>query len=194
MIRHALLACACLAPMVAPTIAQAQLGATVGLKRVNGQETALANADRHGVELRVHFDGQLTTRVGWRAELAGVQMQYQRDIPGLDRRQVSENGVEVPLLLTVAPSVDRSGRLTIVGGAAPSWRLNCGASGGFVACDQTPSARVGVIVGLDFATPMAGRREFVLDVRHSSGVVAGAGASVLTIGVGVRTRRPVSDR
>ena len=180
--RH--LACA----LFVPTVALAQIGASLGVKRATGTETARANADRHGVEFRLQYDAQLTGPFSWRAELAGVQMQYPRDIPGLDRRQVSENGLELPLLVTMRPRAIGTWRFMALGGVVPSWRLNCGASGGFVACDATPGARVGALIGASAQTDVSDRRELQLDIRHARGVVAGAGASVWTVGLGVRSR------
>lgn len=172
-----------------PAAASAQFGATIGLKSVSGEETDVANSNRRGLELRALYDGHFSSRWGWRAELAGVQMTYQRDIPGLDRRQVSENGLEGALLLTGAARNGAFSGLYALGGPVASYRINCGASGGFVDCDQTPGQQVGYVVGLGFSTGVTERRELLFEVRFSDRVVAGAGTSVVTLGLGLRQRR-----
>lgn len=179
--------------LLSPAAAGAQLGATLGLKSANGVETDRANSDRAGLELRLHYDGRRQAPWGWRAELAGVQMRYQRDIPGLDRRQVSENGLEAAALLRAHASGGAwSGLYGLIGPVA-SYRLSCGVEGGFVACDQTPDGQLGYSVGAGFATPFTARRELLFEVRYSDRVVAGAGTSVLTLGIGLRVM-PVPRR
>lgn len=173
-----------------PSIAVAQFGASVGLRSANGEETDAANSQRRGFELRVHYDGAFTPTWGWRAEVSGVQMQYQRDIPGLDRRVVSENGFEVAAL---GRGLIRNGALSgLYGVAGPvgSHRANCGRSGGFTNCSETPGQQLGYVLGVGFATAASQRRDWVFEVRYSDRVVSGAGASLLTLGVGVRGRRP----
>jgi len=177
-----------LALLAAPSIAAAQWGVSAGIRSVRGTETARANADRGGAEVRAHYDGGMASRLGWRAELTGVQMQFQRDIPGSNRRQVSENGIEIPLLLRIALGADASRGLTVVSGPVASWRINCGASGGFVACDQTSGARVGWLLGVGFARPMTDAGDLLLEARLTDGVAAGAGMPVLTFGAGLRRR------
>ena len=181
-----LLAALCL---FTPAIAAAQFGATVGIRSANGEETDLANSDRGGVELRAQYDGRFSRTWGWRAEVAGVQMQYQRDIPGLDRRQVSENGLEAAVLMTGAARDGAFSGLYGFAGPVASYRINCGASGGFVDCDATPGQQVGYTAGLGFGTALTERRELIFEVRFSDRVVSGAGTSVLTLGLGLRNRR-----
>lgn len=181
---------AILALLAAPSVAAAQWGVSASIRSVRGTETARANADRGGADVRGHYDGRMASRLGWRAEFTGVQMQYQRDIPGSNRRQVSENGIEIPLLLRVALGADASRGLTVVSGPVASWRINCGASGGFVACDDTPGARVGWLLGVGFAKPISDSGDLLLEARLTDGVVAGAGIPVLTLGAGLRRHPP----
>lgn len=177
------------AALFVPAVASAQLGVSLGLKSVNGEETDVANSNRRGLELRALYDGHFSSRWGWRAELAGVQMTYQRDLPGLDRRQVSENGLEGALLFTGTARNGAFSGLYAVGGPVASYRINCGASGGFVDCDETPDQQVGYVVGLGFSTAFTEKRELLFEVRFSDNVVAGAGTSVLSLGIGLRNRR-----
>ncbi|WKW12445.1 hypothetical protein Strain138_001736 [Pseudogemmatithrix spongiicola] len=175
--------------LLAPATASAQLGAAFGLKSANGEETDRANSDRNGLELRVLYDGAWNNTWGWRAELAGVQMKYQRDIPGLDRRQVSENGVEAAALLRGTARDGAFSGLYALGGPVASYRINCGAEGGFVTCDETPDGQVGYVLGLGFETPVTARRDLLFEVRYADRIVAGAGTSVVTLGLGLRIRR-----
>lgn len=172
-----------------PTVASAQLGGSFGFRSVNGEETDLANSNRRGYEFRLQYDGSLTRTFGWRADVAAIQMQYQRDIPGLDRRQVSENGAEVALYGRADARNGALAGLYAFAGPVGSYRIGCGASGGFVDCDATPGQRVGYAIGLGFASQLTMRRELLFEVKWADRLVGGAGVSVLSLGAGIRALR-----
>lgn len=175
--------------LAAASAAEAQLGASLAFRSVSGDETDVANSNRRGYEFRVHWDGQVTPAFGWRADVAGIQMQYQRDIPMVDRRQVSENGAEVGLY---ARSDVRNGALAglyALGGPVASFRLGCGASGGFVDCDATPSEQLGYALAMGYASRISLRRELLFELRFADRVVGGAGSPVVSLGVGLRALR-----
>jgi hypothetical protein len=172
--------------LLTPAAARAQFGGSFALRSVSGDETDAANSNRRGYEFRLQYDGAFTPSFGWRADIAAIQMQYQRDIPMLDRRQVSENGAEVALY---ARADARDGALSgLYGFAGPvgSFRVGCGASGGFVDCDATPGQLVGYAVGLGFASRLSLRRELLFEVKFADRLVGGAGSSVISLGLGIR--------
>ncbi len=190
MIRFAFLA----ALAAVPSVASAQFGASFALRSVSGDETDTANSNRRGYEFRLHYDLGFTPVFALRADVAAIQMQYQRDIPMLDRRQVSENGAEVALLgLAEVPAGALTG-VYALGGPVASWRVNCGASGGFVDCDATPSQQVGYALGLGYRSPISERRDLTFEVKYADRLVGGAGAPVVSIGVGIRARRSTIPR
>lgn len=171
-----------------PLVAEAQPGLSFGFRNVSGPTTPEFNADRRGYEFRGFYDGQMSERFGWRAELAGVQMQYRRDLFG-KQPQVSESGVEFGAALRVD---QRDGALAggyaFVGPIA-SWRVSCGVLGGFVDCDSTSGRRVGATIGVGYRAQLTMRRDYVFELKIVEGVVAGAGSPVFSLGVGIQGRR-----
>ncbi len=171
-----------------PASAHAQLGASFHLRSVSAEETDSANANRRGYEFRAHFDQPLPRGFGLRADVAAIQMQYQRD-DGTIRRQISENGIEAALLGTT--EVQRGALTGLYGmlGPVASWRVNCGQLGGFVDCDATPAQQVGYAVALGYRSPITPTRDLLFEVKFADRLVGGAGAPILSLGVGLRAAR-----
>lgn len=172
--------------------AAAQWGAALGVRSVSGTETVAANSNRRGFELRAFWDGDITPRLGWRADVAGIQMQYQRD-DGTQRFPVSENSIEIS---AAARAEVRNGSLSglyALAGPAYSVRVLCGTSGSFspnglVACDEGKTRTLGYQVGLGFASGASARRELLFEARLVDGVVAGAGNPLVALSIGLRWR------
>ena len=182
-IAFATLVCAALASPL-----QAQFGGAVGVRSVSGDESDAANSDRRGLEMRAFWEGALRPTLRWRAELAFSQMQYQRDI-GIDVRQVSENGVELSALASAEAANGALAGTYIVAGPLASARLNCGASGGFVDCDEGPAQRIGYVVGVGYRTAITPRRDLLFEVRYLGNPVSGAGGDILALTIGLQLAR-----
>jgi hypothetical protein len=175
--------------LLCPLAAHAQVGVALTFRDVNGNETAAFNAERRGYDFRVLYDGRINPTFGWRADLAGVQMQYQKEITPGDRTQVSENGIEFSAGLRA--DVHRGALSGLYGFAAPvaSWRLTCGVSGGFVDCDSTSGQRFGYVAGVGYRSQITRNRDLLFELKLLNGVVAGAGSPVLGLGFGMQARR-----
>jgi hypothetical protein len=173
--------------LATPAPALAQFGASFHLRSVSAEETDSANANRRGYEFRAHYDGHIGRGFGWRADVAAIQMQYQRD-DGTLRRQISENGAELALLGTAEAQNGALTGLYALGGPVASWRVNCGQLGGFVDCDATPSQLVGYTVGVGYRSPISPRRELLFEVKFADRLVGGAGAPIVSLGIGLRVR------
>jgi len=172
--------------------ASAQFGGAVGVRSVAGNEAVAANSDRGGFELRAFWDGVITPTWGWRAEVAGSQMQFQRD-DGAQRFAVSENGIEVAAAARASFGGGSLSGLYGVAGPVYSWRVVCGTSGRFspngrVACDEGEEQKLGYQFGLGFASRVARSRELLFEARYLGGVVAGAGNPIVALSVGMRWR------
>ncbi len=172
-----------------PVAAEAQLGVTLTFRDVNGNETADFNAKRRGYDFGVLYDGRLNPTFGWRVGLAGVQMQYQKEISPGDRTQVSENGIEVSAGLRADLRRGAFTGLYAFTGPVASWRLSCGVSGGFVDCDATSGRRFGFSAGAGYRSQISPHRDLLFELKLVNGVVAGAGSPVLGIGFGIQGRR-----
>jgi hypothetical protein len=181
------LAAACIIA-VAAVPAEAQLGGAIGVRSVSGDEADAASADRRGFELRAFWDGAFKPALGWRAELAFTQMQYQTPT-GLESRKDSESGIEFS---TVARADALNGALSgayLVLGPLVSLQLKCGTSGGFVECAEGPAQRVGYVAGVGYRTAISERRDILFEVRYLGRPVSGAGADVMALTIGLRQSR-----
>lgn len=181
-IKHALVA-----SMLVATPALAQFGGAVGLRGVSGTEADAANSDRRGVDVRAFFDGG-SPAFGWRAEAAFTQMQYQRDI-GIDVRKVSENGLEFSALARAAILDGALAGWYAIAGPLASARINCGASGGFVDCDEGAAQKLGYVLGLGYRNAITTRRDLVIEVRYLGNPVSGAGNDVVMLSIGLQIVR-----
>ena len=172
--------------------ASAQFGGAVGVRSVAGNEAVAANSDRSGFELRAFWEGIITPTWGWRAEVAGTQMQFRRD-DGTQRFAVSENGIEVSAAARASFGGGSLSGLYGLAGPVYSLRVLCGTSGryspnGRVACDEGEDQELGYQLGLGFASRVARSREMLFELRYIDGVVAGAGNPVVALSIGLRWR------
>lgn len=169
--------------------AHAQLGGAFGFRSLTADESSAANSDRRGYEGRLYYGQDRWGAFGWRAELIGTQMQFQRD-DGTRRFQVSENDLELAALLKARV---RDGALTgvyAIGGPVQSWRVVCGSSGqNSTACDDGPEAGTGYVLGVGYQSPITQRRDLTFEVRYYDGVVAGAGSPILSFSLGLEVAR-----
>lgn len=171
--------------LILPSSTGAQFGLAAGFRSLAGDATSGTDDDRRGFEGRVQFDRLISGAFGWRGELTGVQMQYQRD-DGTDRYQVSESSIELGALLRA--SMPRGAFTGVYGlvGPVTSWRLVCGASGqNSTECDPGKEASAGYVLGVGYQSPFTPRRDLAFEVRFSDGVIAGAGAPILTVSFGL---------
>lgn len=167
---------------------EAQLGGAVGVRSTTGDDAGAASAERRGFELRAFWDGAFKPALGWRAELAFTQMQYQTPT-GLASRKDSESGLELAVLARAeARRGAMSGTYALLGPLA-SLRGKCGTSGGFVDCAEGPSQRVGYVVGVGYKTNITTRRDVMFELRYLGNAVSGAGRDVLALSVGLRMAR-----
>ncbi|MBX3132808.1 MAG: hypothetical protein KF689_05415 [Gemmatimonadaceae bacterium] len=168
-----------------PVASQAQFALSAGIRSLAGDTEGSTDDDRRGFEGAIRYDRDLRGAFAWRAELTAVQMQYQRD-DGTDRYQVSENSVELGALLRA--SMPRGAFTGVYGllGPVTSWRLVCGASGqNSTDCDPGKEASTGYVLGIGYQSPITPRRDLAFELRYSDGVVAGAGAPILTVSLGL---------
>lgn len=179
---------------LAPALAAAQVGGTLGVRVPSGTERDANDSDRTGIEARLTYDRDLTPALGWRAELAYNQMQYQRTADTL-RFRVSENGFELGLSLRGELRQGAfSGVYGMVGPIA-SFRALCGSSGRFdqngrVVCDAGETSLFGVAAGLGYRWQSSQRRDMSFEVRYLSNVTAAQGGNLLAVSIGVRARKP----
>lgn len=170
--------------------ADAQIGAAIGIRSVLGDETVASSSERRGLDLRVHFDRDVTPVLGWRAEITGVQMQFRRD-EDTRRFLVTENGIEASASIRASA---RDGSLSgtyVLAGPTMSWRGLCGADGyassnGRVPCDPGESRSVGYHLGLGYANQISAKRFVVFELRLMDRVVAGHGNPLAALSIGVR--------
>lgn len=178
-----------LALWMAPTVAQAQVGAALGIRSLTSNEASSANSDRRGVEGRLQYGRDPWGAIGWQAELIGSQMRFDRD-DGLSRYRVSENGVELAALLRARTTAGALMGAYAFGGPIASWRLHCGASGqNSTACDDRSATGTGVVLGLGYEAPLTRRRDLTFELRYYDGIVAGAGSPILTLSLGLVVAR-----
>lgn len=165
--------------------AHAQLGAALGVRSLTGDETSAGNADRRGVEGRLQYGRDPWGAFGWQAELIGAQMRFQRD-EGMDSYKVSENHLEVATLLRARLTSGPLAGGYALAGPVGGFRVHCGASGqNSTACDAGDDAGTGVVLGVGYRTGLTPRRDLTVEIRYYDGVVAGAGAPILSLGVGL---------
>ena len=175
--------------LAVPQNAQAQLGGSFGFRSLTGDETVNANSERRGYEARLFYGRDAWGNLGWRAEFAGSQMQYQRDDGG-GRFQVSENSLELSALLKARPSGGVLHGVYAVAGPTMSWRGVCGSFGqNTTACDEGDKSSLGYALGVGFQSPLTPRRDYTLEVRYYDGVVAGAGSPMLSLSFGLVVAR-----
>lgn len=181
-IKHALVA-----SMLVATPALAQVGGAFGLRGVTGTEADAANTDRRGFDLRALFEGGAPA-FGWRVEAAFTQMQYQKDI-GIDVRKVSENGMEFSAAARAAVLNGALSGAYLLAGPVASVRLNCGASGGFVDCDEGAAQKLGYVFGLGYRNAITPRRDVLFELRYVGNPVSGAGNDVVVLSIGLQLAR-----
>lgn len=172
---------------LAASTAHAQLGVSVYARSVNGDETDAADSERRGFEARAFYDFNLARQLSIRAELAGTQTRYRRDTT-LGPLFVSENAVEVATLARLSGVNGVLSGTYALAGPVASFRVNCGVSGGFVDCGNTPDRQVGYTLGLGYVSPLTERRALVFELRFSDRVVGGGGSSLLSLGLGLQGR------
>ncbi len=181
-----------LALALTPALAAAQFGGAIGVRVPTGPEANARNSERSGYEARLTYDREITASLGWRAEIAYDQMQYQRDADTV-RFKVSENGFEIGASLR---GELRQGAFTgVYGMAGPlaSFRALCGSSGRFdqngrVVCDEGETSLIGYALGVGYRWPSSQTREMSFEVRYLDNVTAAQGGSLLTVSLGIRGR------
>lgn len=181
-----------LALILTPALAAAQFGGALGVRVPTGAESNARNSERTGYEARLTYDREITAALGWRAEIAYNQMQYQRDADTL-RFKVSENGFEIGASLR---GELRQGAFTgVYGMAGPlaSFRALCGSSGRFdqngrVVCDEGETALIGYALGVGYRWQSSQMRDMSFEVRYLDNVTAAQGGSLLTVAIGIRRR------
>ena len=152
--------------------------------------TVADSADRRtGLALRFVADGGWMPYLGWRAEGAYIQAQYERRIEG-GTVPLNESGYEIAGFV-------RAGRLTAgkwvpyaMGGSILSLRGTCSLDNGFsydseVRCEDATTIRVGwgAGAGVRYRGGMAGW-DFFMETRFISGVTSASGGKLFAISFG----------
>lgn len=178
----AVCAFAALAPLGA---AHAQLGAAVHFRSVNGADTDAADpgSERRGFTARAFYDWSRGPAWGWRAEAGFAQTKYERTT-----LFVSENTLEAAAMVQRRAAYGAFTGGYLFAGPVGSFRLNCGVSGGFVDCGNTPKQQLGYTLGAGYRSPITERRDLVFEVRFADRVVGAGGASFVSLGFGLQAR------
>ena len=188
----ALLALFTVLATLAPVPLEAQLGGALGVRVITRASESVRDSERRGYEGRVYFDRSISSRFGFRGELAYTQMQYLRAADTV-RFQVAENGFE---LLAQATSSMQHGTFTgafVSAGPVASFRAACGSLGRFdpngrPACGPGDTFLIGYALGAGYRWPTSRANDFTLELRYLGNITAAAGGQLISISFGVRRR------